>query len=159
MVKLKKVKEIPVTGLKGPHNLDLSADGRRLWIRNHPSKSTDTGHVVMMDIATGQVLTSLAVGKSHGGIDLNSNQSNIISTNIGGHTFDVIDPNGVTVIKKIEVGAGPHGIRYSADGRWAYVAATRDNEVAVIDMKTQEVVETIKTKRKFPFWITLQNND
>jgi len=156
---LKKVKEIPISGLKWPHNLDISADGRRLWIRNHPPKANDTGHVAMMNLASGQVRSSLAVGKFHGGIDLESPGSDVLTTNIGGNTVDVIDPNGLTIIKSITVGAGPHGVRYGPKGKWAYVSATRGNEVDVINMKTLKVAKRIKTKGTFPFWIALQGNE
>lgn len=159
MVTLKKVKTIPVTGLRGPHNLDLSADGRRLWIRSHPPKPGDTGHVVMMNLATGKVIRSLAVGRFHGGIDLVRSSPYVLTTNIGGDTVDVIDHNALAVITKIKVGRGPHGVRMSPNGRWAYVTATAANEVDVIDMHTLRVVDQIPTKGKFPFWLALAGNE
>ena len=40
----------------------------------------------------------------------------------------------------IEVGAAPHGIRFSADGDTAYVALTGDGQVAVVDLTGPAVV-------------------
>ena len=159
MVTLKKIKEIPVTGLDGPHNLDLSPNGHRLWIRSHPPKAKDTGHVVMMNLATGKVVNSLASGPFHGGIDLDAPSPYVLSTNIGGDTVDVIDRNALGVITRIQVGAGPHGVRMSPNGRWAYVTATRANELDVINMHTLNVADRIPTKGKFPFWAALKGND
>lgn len=158
MVTLKKVKEMPVNRLDGPHNLDLSPDGRRLWIRSHPPKAQDTGHVVMMNLATGKVINSLAVGHFHGGIDLDASSPYVLATNIGGDTVDVMDRNALAVITRIQVGAGPHGVRLSPNGRWAYVTATRANELDVIDMRRLKVVDRIHTKGKFPFWAALADN-
>lgn len=159
MSTLEKVKDLPVSGLDRPHNLDISADGRRLWIRNKSSSPTENGQVVMMNLADGQTENSHEVGPFHGGIDLGVSGSKAITTNIGGAAVDVIDPNGLAVLKTIKVGAGPHGIRYSPDGKWAYVTATRDNEVDIINMKTLKVVKRIKVKGEFPFWITLHGNE
>lgn len=159
MVTLEKVKEIPVSGLVGPHNLDLSADGRYLWIRNKPTQSTTDGHAAMINIASGQTVRNLKVGPFHGGIDLGGSGSNAITTDIGSNTVDVIDPNGLSILKTIEVGDGPHGIRYSPEEKWAYVAATRANEVDVINMKTLKVAKRMKVKGEFPFWIALEGNE
>ncbi|MES1956335.1 YVTN beta-propeller repeat-containing protein [Salinisphaera hydrothermalis EPR70] len=158
MATLKKVESIPVTGLDGPHNLDLSADGRRLWIRSHPAKATDTGHVAMMNLAQEKVVNSLAVGPFHGGVDLEPTGAYVLATDIGGHTVDVMDRNALTVITRITVGDGPHGVRMSDDGHWAYVTATRGNELDVIDMRNLKLVDRIETKGKFPFWLALDGN-
>src|SRR5699024_4555017 len=101
MVTLKKVKIIPVPGLHGPHNLDISPDGRRLWIRNRPALPDDIGHVAMMNIATGKIINSLPVGKFHGGIDVVPTSPYVLATDIGGDTVDVIDRNALAVITTI----------------------------------------------------------
>ena len=72
---------------------------------------------------------------------------------------DVIDPATFKVIKQIEVGQGPHGVRASADGRWLYVGVTATDKVAVIDTHSLEVVRQIDTHGKLPFWIAVRGND
>lgn len=158
MVSRKKIKDIAVTGLQGPHNLDLTQDGRRLWIRSDPGKASDTGHVAMMNLAEGRVVGNLPVGRFHGGVDLEPSSPYVLASDIGGDTVDVMDRNGLAVITTIKVGAGPHGVRMSADGRWAYVTCTRANEVDVIDMHALKVVDRIPTQGKFAFWVTLAGN-
>jgi DNA-binding beta-propeller fold protein YncE len=158
MVSLKKVKDISVGSLEGPHNLDISPDGRRLWIRNKPQNSGDPGRVAVVNIATGQVINNVAAGPSHGGIDLEGGRFHVLATDIGGTTMEVIDPNGLASIRSLEVGAGPHGVRMSPGGRWAYVAATRSNQISVIDMRDLNVVDRIQTSGEFPFWISLVGN-
>jgi len=156
MSTLSKVSDIDIPDLNGPHNLDLSNDGHWLWVRSHASP-TQHGDVVLLDFATRHVLQTIPVGYFHGGIDRIPG-SVILSTDIGGNTVEVIDRNALGIIKKIEVGAGPHGVRISPDGRWAYVTSTGDNEVDVIDMQSLSVVQKIKTDGSFPFWIALVGN-
>ena len=156
MSTLTKVVDIDIPGLNGPHNLDLSNNGHWLWIRSHASP-TQHGDVALLDLATRHVIESIPVGYFHGGIDRIPG-SVIMTTNIGGDTVEVIDRNALGVIKHITVGAGPHGVRISPDGRWAYVTSTGDNEVDVIDMRNLSVVQKIKTDGSFPFWIALVGN-
>ncbi len=45
------------------------------------------------------------------------------------------------VVNTVEVGAAPHGIRFSEDGDTAYVAVSGDGEIAVIDIGNAAVVD------------------
>jgi YVTN family beta-propeller protein len=157
MSTLNKFNDIDIPELNGPHNLDLSNNGHWLWIRSHASP-TQHGDVVLLDLASRHVLQTIPVGYFHGGID-NIPGSVVLTTDIGADTVEVIDRNALGIIKHIKVGAGPHGVRISPDGRWAYVASSGDNEVNVIDMRTLTVVQKIKTDGNFPFWIALVGND
>ncbi len=49
----------------------------------------------------------------------------------------------VRVVATIPVGRAPHGIRFSADGRLAYVALSGDNQVAVVDLRRRKVVRRL----------------
>jgi YVTN family beta-propeller protein len=50
---------------------------------------------------------------------------------------------GFAVEATLEIGAAPHGIRFSEDGRLAFVAVSGDDEVAVIDCATLEVIRRL----------------
>ena len=78
---------------------------------------------------------------------------------IADHVVDVIDPATFKVIKRIDVGQGPHGVRASRDGRWAYVGVTGTDKIAVIDVNTLEVVQQIPSHGKLPFWVSVTGND
>lgn len=156
MSTLKKVSDIDIPDLNGPHNLDLSNNGHWLWIRSHASP-TQHGDVVLLDLATRHVLQTIPVGFFHGGIDRIPG-SVILATDIGSNTVEAIDRNALGVVKKIEVGSGPHGVRISPGGRWAYVTSTADNEVDVINMRDLTLTQKIKIDGSFPFWIALVGN-
>lgn len=148
--KQKMTRIIPVPGITGPHNLDLSLDEKTAYVRDF------VHHVAVLDLKTGKVKKVIKVGNGHGGIDVSPNGKVIATAAIGANFISVIDPNKLSV-KNIKVGQGPHGIRSSEDSRWIYVTLTKDNSVAVIDTKTMKVHKNIATG-EFPFWIAVVNN-
>ncbi|HET7300308.1 MAG TPA: YncE family protein [Oleiagrimonas sp.] len=150
---LTKIGEIPVPGIHGPHNLDLSADGNTLWVRDL------VGKVAALDIRTGKELAVIPVGLGHAGIDVIPGGRYVFTGAIADHVVDVIDPNTFKVVKRIDVGQGPHGVRASRDGRRVYVAVTGTDRMAVIDTRTLKVVKQIPTHGKLPFWIAVAGND
>ena len=48
-------------------------------------------------------------------------------------------------LKRIKLGSQPAGILIPPDGARAYVAVTGDNNIAVIDLKTFDLVDRIST--------------
>lgn len=153
MQTLKKIDEIPVPGIHGPHNLDLSADEKTMWVRDL------VGKVAAVDIKSRKELAVIPVGLSHGGIDVIPGGRYVFTGAIADHVVDVIDPTTFKVVKRIDVGQGPHGVRASRDGRWVYVGVTGTDKVAVIDSRTLEVVKQVPTHGKLPFWVTVAGND
>lgn len=143
-----KVDEFPVPGLKGPHNLDLSADGKTLWIRGF------VGQVAAIDLPTHKVLAVIPVGLGHAGITV-APDGYVFTGAIADHIVDVIDPSTYKVIKRIDVGQGPHGVRASTNGRWVYAGVTGTNKVAVIDAHSLKVVKQIPLKGELPFFIAI----
>lgn len=150
---LAKIDEIDVPGITGPHNLDLSADEKTLWIRDL------VGKVAAVDIKSRKVLAVIPVSLSHGGIDVIPGGRYVFSGAIADHVVDVIDPKTFKVVKRIEVGQGPHGVRSSRDGRWVYVGVTGTDKLAVIDTRTLDVVRQVPTQGKLPFWVAVVGND
>lgn len=94
---LQKVAEFPTPGLPFSHNLDLSANGKVLWIRGLVSK------VAAVDLKTHRVLAVIPVGLGHAGIDVIPGGRYVFTGAIGDHMVDVIDPNTFKVIKQIDV--------------------------------------------------------
>nr|WP_253260834.1 cytochrome D1 domain-containing protein [Rhodanobacter glycinis] len=150
---LKKIDEIPVPGIHGPHNLDLSADEKTLWVRDL------VGKVAVVDIPSRKELAVIPVGLGHAGIDVIPGGRYVFTGAIADHVVDVIDPTTFKVVKRIDVGQGPHGVRASRDGRWVYVGVTGTDKVAVIDSRSLDVVKQISTDGKLPFWLTVVGND
>lgn len=152
METLEKVDEIPTPGLETPHNLDLGADGRRLWIRDF------VGQVGVLDLASESMLATFPVGNGHGGIDVLPGGRYVATGAIADSVVTVIDAQALEVAATVEVGTGPHGVRASQDGRYLYATLTADDAIAVIDTETMTVVRREPVAGAFPFWIAVPGN-
>lgn len=152
MATLTKIRDIPTQGLETPHNLDLSDDGKFLWVRDF------VGHVGIVDLKKGAVIKTFEVGKGHGGIDVVPGGKYVATGAIADSIVTIIDQAKRKIVANIKVGAGPHGVKASKDGRWIYASVTGENTVAVIDTRTLKLAEQIPVKGKFPFWIAVPGN-
>ena len=66
-------------------------------------------------------------------MDVAPDGSRVYVTGIAGRVVNVIDPQRGERIARIDVGAGPHGLRTDATGRRLYVAVSGTGKVAVVD--------------------------
>ena len=152
MATLAKTRDIPTPGLDTPHNLDLSDDGRYLWVRDF------VGHVGILDLQDETMVKILDVGKGHGGIDVVPGGKYVATGAIADSIVTVIDQSSREIVANVKVGTGPHGVRASKDGRWIYATITADNTIAVIDTRTLELARSIPLDGKFPFWVAVEGN-
>ncbi len=150
-VKQKMVKVIPVPGVTGPHNIDLSRDEKTAFVRDF------VHHVAVFDLVSGKVRKVITVGNGHGGIDVSLGNSFVVTGAIAADFVSVINPGTLMLMKNIKVGNGPHGVRASKDSKWIYVTVTKDNVVAVINAKKMRVIKKISVG-KFPFWVAVKGN-
>lgn len=148
--KRKMIRVIPVPGITGPHNLDLSLDEQTAYVRDF------VHHVAVLDLKSGKVKKVIKVGNGHGGIDVSPDGKFVATAAIGADFISVINPKTLTA-QNIKVGKGPHGIRASANSRWIYVTITKENLIAVIDAKTMKLKKKIAVG-KFPFWVAVKDN-
>lgn len=152
MAELEKQDVLRTPGLDTPHNIDISEDGRRLWIRDF------VGNVGVFDLDNEKVVKVMKVGPGHGGVDVIPNSGYVATGAISGSQVTVIDANSLSVVAQPEVGTGPHGVRASADGRYLYTAVTVDNLITIIDLKSMQVVHREPVDGEFPFWLTVPGN-
>lgn len=147
----KMTRVIPTPGIDTPHNLDLSRDEKRAFIRDTSSK------VGVLDLNTGQMIKIIEVGNGHAGIDVTPDGRYAITGAIADEVVTVIDTDTLEVVKTVKVGFGPHGVRASRDNRWLYVAVTAADQVTVIDGRNFEIAQTFDVA-SFPFWLAVNGN-
>jgi YVTN family beta-propeller protein len=151
----KVTRDIPIHAFRYPHNMALSPNGEKLWVRNHP-KSHQDGRVAVINLDTDKVERDIRVGLYHGGMDDLPSGRLAFTTDIGSDTVDVLSPNSLHLVKKIDVGPGPHGVRSGDDGQWVYTATTGGNRLVIINAHTLKVVRRIPLKGKFGFWLAVK---
>ena len=146
----KMIKMIPIAGITGPHNLDLSKDEKTAFVRDF------VHNVAVLDLITGKVKKVIKVGNGHSGLDVTPDGKYAIAGAIGDTFLSVIDTKTLNV-QKIDLGTASHGIRASKDSKWLYVTLPKANAIAVINLHTMKVVKKIAVG-KFPFWVSVQGN-
>jgi len=126
---------------KGPEALDISPNGAELWVAH----SRDGG-VSVIDIASRTVAHTL---------DLRTKRSNrlkftpdgalVLISDLDAGELVVVDARARVEVKRLPLGRSPEGILVEPGGARAYVAVTGDNVVAVVDLKTLQVIGRIET--------------
>lgn len=115
---------------------DVSPDGKEAWTAN-----SGDGTVSIIDLDAKRVTATLAVDvKSANRLKFTPDGKHVLVSMLGNGDLVVIDVASHQVEKRIPIGHGAAGIEMQPDGTRAYVACTPDNYVAVIDLKTLEVV-------------------
>jgi YVTN family beta-propeller protein len=129
---------IPVGG--GSEGFDISPDGKEIWVAN-----AQDGTVSIIDFRAKRVIQTVAAnvgGANRLKFTLDGKQ--VLVSALGGSDLVVLDTASRREAKRIPIGHGAAGILMQPDGSRAYVACTPDNYVAIIDLKSLEVVGHIE---------------
>lgn len=128
-----------VEGIEGPHNVQVSPDGRSVWaVSGHDSVA------VMLDAATLGRHGVVPTGGAPAHVVVSPDGRTTYTTNGAEGTVTVIDAAQMKPVATIAVGAGPHGLRPSPDGRWVYVANLEGSTVSVLDTAANQKVADIE---------------
>ncbi len=126
-----------------PVDMVLSPDGSTAYIKNQSS-------LVVVDVATWTILQTLnypSSGASLHGIAVNSAGTHVYVTSAANNIFDwsVAANRTVTFSRTITLASGsnPCGIAISADGTVAYVCLNLMNTLAVVNLSSGSVSQTI----------------
>jgi len=99
--------------------------------------------VAVINNITYQVLSTITVGQSPGGISVSPDGTRVYVANINDNTVSVINTSTNTITATINVGTRPLGISVSPDGSQLYVANFVDGTVSVINTTTNSVSATV----------------
>jgi YVTN family beta-propeller protein len=123
----------------GSEGFDVLGDGNTIWVAN-----AQDGTVSIIDFASKKVTETL-------GLDVKG--ANRLKFTVDGKTAliaslsspDLVFVDVVTrkVVKRLKIGTGAAGIEMEPNRNRAFVACTPDDYVAVIDLKTMDVVGKI----------------
>jgi len=137
--------EIVIETGRGTEGFDISPDDKELW-----SADAQDGTVSIIDLTTKKVARTLQA-KVKGANRLKFTPDGrlvLVSTLFGGGDLAVFDTSSRRELKRVKLGHGAAGILVPPEGTRAYVACSPDDYVAVIDLKTLEIVGHIDTKRQ-----------
>ena len=121
-----------------PSHLELSGDGKRLYVAN--SGSND---VTIIDTTADQALTTVSTGKRPLLPCVASNGNAIYLPSGPERAVTVLGADG-ELRARVAVGIAPHDIAVSPDSRWAYQPNSASHTVTVIDGRNYSVAGEIK---------------
>jgi YVTN family beta-propeller protein len=126
---------------RGPEGFDVSPDGNELWTAH-----MGDGRISVIDIASKKVVATIDAGaRAPNRLKFTPDGKLALVSEIGGGGLVVLDTGTRAVTKRVALGHGASGILIPPDGARAYVALTRDNAVAVIDLATLSEITQLKT--------------
>ena len=126
------------TPVVNPEEFDVDPAGGRLFVSNE-----DTGELSIVDLETGAVVRTVAVGKEPEGVRLRPDRAAVYVTSESEHEVTVVDTTSGAVLSRIAVGWRPRDVVFSADGTRAYVSSEHGGSVAVVDVAAGAIVQTI----------------
>lgn len=141
---------------KMPHNVQVSPDGKAVWVTNsgsvdnkmemsgqmdmhgddHQHASAKPGEVWVIDTQSKAITGKAVVGHHPAHVVLSRDGKYAYVTNSGDNTVSVIDVQTMRSAGLIQAGHFPHGLRVSPDGNEIYVANMKGGNVSVIDTTT-----------------------
>ncbi len=133
------VTSIPVG--KGPEGFDVTPDGKELW-----AAGSRDGSVSVIDIANKRVTRTFNVQtKRSNRLRFTPDGRLVLISDLDAGDLLILERETRRELKRIKLGKELAGILITPDGARAYVAATGDNNIAVIDLKTFDLVDRIMT--------------
>lgn len=125
---------------KGPEGFDVTPDGKELWAAN----SRD-GSVSIIDLFTKTVIHTIRVQtKRSNRLHFTPDGRLVLISDLDAGELVVLERSTRKELKRMPVGKELAGILVQPDGARAYVAATGDNNVAVIDLNTLDLIDRIQ---------------
>lgn len=118
----------------GSEGFDVSPDGKEAWVAN-----AGDGTISIIDVVAKRVTETLAANVP-GANRLKFTPDGKMVLVSAGPDFVVLDSVTRKEIKRLRTGRGSGGVLVTPDGLRAFEACSPDNYVAVIDLKTLEVV-------------------
>ncbi|MGA2807615.1 MAG: YncE family protein [Terracidiphilus sp.] len=119
---------------RGSEGFDVSPDGKEAWVAN-----AGDGTVSVIDIAAKKVVATLAANVPGANrLKFTPDGKQVLIT--AGLAVVILDAATRNEVKRLSTVHGSGGIQMQPDGARAYVACGRDGYVAVIDLKTLEMV-------------------
>lgn len=127
------------TGSK-PEGIDVSPDGREVWVGN-----TGNGTIDIIDVASNTIKQGFPVGKVPIRVKFTPDGKRVLVSDNGAGELIVIDAASRKVIKRVKAEASPVGILIVPDGKTAFVARSGSGIVSVFDLSTLMFTSDIKT--------------
>jgi YVTN family beta-propeller protein len=121
---------------RGAEGFDLSRDGKELWAAN-----AQDGTISVLDLAGKKVVQTLKANVPGANrLKFTPDSKLVLVSILNGPDLVILDASTRSEVKRVKIGTGAEGIEIRPDGAVAYVGCTPDNYVAIVDLKSLEVI-------------------
>lgn len=121
---------------KGDEGFDVSPDGRELWTAN-----AQDGSLSIIDLVNRKVVATLDANvRGANRLKFTPDGKRVFISMLGGGDLVIYDVASRKAFRSVKIGHGAAGILMDPDGTRAYISCGPDNYVAVIDLRTLEVI-------------------
>ena len=125
---------------KRPFALDVSPDGRKVYVPNH-----DSGSLTVIDTATNTVSNTIAMAPNPHWVDFSPDGTRLYAANHESNVITTVDASNDAVLATVAVGKSPHSIIRHTTKPLVFNANYDDSTVSVTDISANRVVATIPT--------------
>src|SRR5579864_5425603 len=132
----------------GVEGFDVSPNGKEIWAANARDAT-----VTIIDFATKAATQTMSIPvKGANRLKFTPDGKRVLISGLGagpdGASLVVIDASTRKELKQLSLGGGAAGILIAPDGSRAFVAISTNDKVAVLDLKTLEVVGQISAGKQ-----------
>jgi YVTN family beta-propeller protein len=137
--RLEVIGRVPTNGLTN-HMAEISADFEKVYV-----VSSGTDEVVVVDARALEVVGRIAVGRhpTHVSMSRDGRLLAVMDEEEGSGAISFIDTARDVEVKRVPGLHRPHYLRWSLDGRHAYVANINAHHLTRIDVRSLEIVDHI----------------
>ena len=132
----------------GAEGFDISPDGKEIWAANARDAT-----VTIIDVATRKATETIPIPlRGANRLKFTTDGTRVLISALGAGASDscllVMDASTRKQVKQLKFGGGAAGILMAPDGSRAYVAVSATDKIAVVDLKTLEVVGEISAGKQ-----------
>lgn len=140
----------------GTEGIDITPDGKQVWVTNRGENT-----ISVIDVDSLKITNTFDVGQTPIRLKFNQKNNRALVSNATSATVEQIDLDynilSATAMNDLPVktsgqpfrsGAVPIGILVHPDGDKAYIANTNVHAVKVIDLKSNQVIQTFKAEQR-----------
>jgi YVTN family beta-propeller protein len=121
-----------------PAGLSVSADGKSLYVANNVANS-----VSCIDLATGKVTATTAVGKNPYQPLLSKDGSTLYVSNWGESSVTVLDAKTLSVKQTVQVGLHPNALAENPVTGMIYAANADSDTISILNPSGSQVIDTV----------------
>jgi DNA-binding beta-propeller fold protein YncE len=128
--------QIIVPTARGSEGFDVSPDGNELW-----TAASEDGTITIIDLRQKKLATRIEAKVTGANrLKFTPDGRQVFISSLQSGELTVYDARSRTEIKRLKIGHGAAGILMDPDGSRAFVACSADSYIAVVDLKTLEVI-------------------